>query len=80
MAVAAVNKDPENPHTISLPLSGNTQVILYTINGESKDSYNDVDHDGVRTEKMDLGLHARSIDITLEPHSVNLIELVPASM
>ena len=80
MAVAAVNKDPENTHTISLPLSGNTQVILYTINGESKDSYNDVDHDGVRTEKMDLGLHARSIDITLEPHSVNLIELVPVSM
>lgn len=78
MAVAAVNKDPDKACSITLPLDGRTQVILYTINGESKDSYNDVDHDGVRTAKTDLGMHEGCIEIALEPHSVNLIEIIPA--
>jgi len=77
MAIAAVNKDPDNACAIVLPLGENTQVILHTINGESKDSYNDVDHDGVRTVITDLGQHEGSIEISLEPHSVNLIELIP---
>jgi len=77
MAVAAVNKDPGNACAIALPLSGRTQVVLYTINGESKDSYNDVDHDGVTTQKHELGQHEECIEIALEPHSVNLIELIP---
>jgi len=77
MAVAAVNKDPDKAQAIKLPLNDKTQVILHTINGESKDSYNDVGHDGVRTTKAELGLHEGSIEIALEPHSVNLIELIP---
>lgn len=77
MAIAAVNKDPENLCTITLPLSERSQVILYTVNGESKDSYNDVDHDGVTTQRYDLGQYENHICITLEPHSVNLIELIP---
>jgi len=78
MAIAAVNKDPENACIISLPLASGMQVILHTVNGENKDSYNDVDHDGVTITKHDLGLHKGSIDIALAPHSVNLIELIPA--
>ena len=77
MAVAAVNKDPENLCTITLPLSECSQVILYTVNGESKDSYNDVGHDGVTTQRYDLGQYENHICIMLEPHSVNLIELIP---
>ena len=77
MAVAAVNKEPDKTHTITLPLGGKTQVILHTINGENKDSYNDVDLDGVRTAKTDLGVHESAAEIALEPHSVNLIELIP---
>jgi len=78
MAIAAVNKDPDQTCSIALQLSGNTKVVLHTINGETKDSYNDVDHDGVLTRTHDLGLHEGSIAITLESHSVNLIELIPA--
>ena len=77
MAIAAVNKDPENLCTITLPLSECSQVILYTVNGESKDSYNDVGHDSVTTQRYDLGQYENHIRITLEPHSVNLIELIP---
>ena len=77
MAIAAVNKEPETAQTIVLPLTGCTQVILYTVNGESKDSYNDVDHDGVTTTVANLGTHENRVEIRLEPHSVNLIELIP---
>lgn len=77
MAIAAVNKEPETVQTIVLPLTGCTQVILHTINGESKDSYNDVDHDGVTTTVANLGTHENRVEIRLEPHSVNLIELIP---
>jgi len=77
MAIAAVNKDPDKACTITLPLNGRVQVIQHTINGESKDSYNDVDHDGVRTVIKDLGQQEDSVEITLEPHSVNLIKLIP---
>lgn len=77
MAIAAINKDPEHAYPIALPLSGKTQVILHTINGESKDSYNDIDCDGVHTVKHDLGMHESRVEIELEPHSVNLIELFP---
>ena len=79
MAVAAVNKDPDKPYTITLPLSGKTQIILRTINGESKDSYNDVNHNGVTTATTDLSTHEGSIEIALAPHSVNLIELNPCA-
>ena len=78
MAIAAVNKEPETAQTIVLPLTGCTQVILYTVNGESKDSYNDVDHDGVTTTVANLGTHENRVEIRLEPHSVNLIELIPS--
>ena len=77
-AIAAVNKDPENSFFITLPLECRMHAVLHTINGESKDSYNDVDHNGVNTVKTDLGLHEGAILITLAPHSVNVIELTPA--
>ena len=79
MAVAAVNKDPDTAHTITLPLDGKTQVVIRTVNGESKDSYNDIGHDGVRTTAADLGTHEGAIEIALAPHSVNVIELTPVN-
>ena len=78
MAVAAVNKDPDKACAITLPLTGSAQVILHTVNGESKDSYNDVGLNGVTTTRTELGVREGSVEITLAPHSVNLIELSPA--
>ena len=77
MAVAAVNKDPDQAHSIILPLAGKTQVTVRTVNGPSKDSYNDVGHEEVRLTEADLGVHEGAIEIALAPHSVNVIELLP---
>ena len=76
VAVAAVNKDAQNPHTISIPLEKPVRVTLLTLNGDSKDAYNDVGHDGVAVVQTDLGLCEGEVQIALEAHSVNIIQMV----
>lgn len=76
VAVAAVNKDAQNPHTISIPLEKPVRVTLLTLNGDSKDAYNDVGHDGVAVVRTDLGLCEGEVQIALEAHSVNIIQMV----
>ena len=75
MAISAVNKSPDQAETISIPLSTPGKITLFTLNGDSKDAYNDVDHQGVQVVETDLGTHADSVTITLEPHSVNVIRI-----
>ena len=74
-AVAACNKDPENAYTLSLNMLGDTvsQMRIHTVNGSSKDSYNDIGHTevGIRTSEW----IPYADEITLEPHSVNVIEI-----
>ena len=75
MAIAAVNKDADNTHTITILLDKPTRVTLLTLNGDSKDAYNDVGHEGVAVTETDLGLCDGAVEITLEAHSVNVIRL-----
>ena len=75
MAISAVNKSPDQAETISIPLATPGKITLFTLNGDSKDAYNDVDHQGVQVVETDLGTHADSVTITLEPHSVNVIRI-----
>ena len=75
MAISAVNKSPDQTETISIPLSTPGKITLFTLNGDSKDAYNDVDHQGVQIVETDLGTHADAVTITLEPHSVNVIRI-----
>ena len=50
-------------------------MTLLTLNGDSKDAYNDVNHDGVTVKSTDLGLHEGTLEISLAPHSVNIIKI-----
>ena len=74
-AVAAVNKDPVRAHELILdslcPMPGKMRV--HTLNGPEPDSYNDIGWSdvGIRTgEWIKYGGK-----VTLEPHSVNVIEI-----
>ena len=75
MAVAAVNKDGEHAHTIAIPLDKPAGVTLLTLNGDSKDAYNDVDYNGVNVKETVLGLCEGAVEIALEAHSVNVIRI-----
>lgn len=76
MALALVNKDPENEQKLSLSIPGNFKTaVLYGISGISKDSYNDVGHTEVNIEKEDLGMFQNGMEITVKPHSVNILQI-----
>ena len=60
---------------ITILLDKPTRVTLLTLNGDSKDAYNDVGHEGVAVTETDLGLCDGAVEITLEAHSVNVIRL-----
>ena len=77
LAVAAVNKEAEAEQTITLSCDDVAgQVKMYTVSGNSTESYNDVDHEEVRIEEFDLGTYENGMQITLRPHSVNVIQIV----
>lgn len=75
LAIAAVNKDAENAHTIRIPLDAPAHVTLLTLNGDSKDAYNDVGHEGVKVTETSLGETSGAVEIALAPHSVNVIRI-----
>ncbi len=74
LAVAAVNKDPETEHTLRIPMTETSQVTVMTLNGDSKDAYNDHGHEGVRVTVTDLGM-VSELELTLPPHSVSVIRI-----
>ena len=76
-AIAAVNKDAKEEQTITLSI-GNLEgnVKIYTVSGSSTESYNDVDHEEVKIEEFELGTYTDGMQITLRPHSVNVIQIV----
>ena len=79
IAVAAVNKKAAETQEIELDFECNgAKVVLYTINGESTDSYNDVDRNEVSIRSAELGEFKKGMKVVLEPHSVNVIQILPA--
>lgn len=74
-AVAAVNKDAGETQTLTLDLPGCGAVTLDYISGNSTESYNDVDHEEVAIEYEELGAYRQGMQITLRPHSVNIIRI-----
>ena len=77
IALAAVNKEAEKEQTITLDISEcKGTVKMYTVSGTSTESYNDVDHEEVFMEEFDLGDYECGMQITLRPHSVNVIQIV----
>ena len=73
-AVALVNKHPDAPQEVTIPLEHPMSARVYTVNGPDKDSYNDADRTEVTTTERSLGL-CSCVSLTLPPHSVTLAEL-----
>lgn len=77
MALAVVNKEPEKEHSFTLALPGNyTEAVLYSISGKTKDSYNDVGRTEVEIQKKELGAFRNGMELTVKPHSVNILQLL----
>ena len=49
-------------------------MTVMTLNGDSKDAYNDHGHEGVRITESCLGVIGE-LEIALPPHSVNIIRV-----
>ena len=73
--ISAVNKDAYGSHSFDLSLlEGQLRVMrIHTVNGPSADSYNDIGRTEVGITTTEWVPFTGSI--TLEPHSVNVIEL-----
>ncbi len=78
IAIAAVNKDPGHSLNLSLDIAGIQGTIKqFYIAGNSTESYNDVQHEEVKILEKDLGIFHKERPITLAPHSVNVIQIIP---
>ena len=76
LTVSAVNKSDASSREVSFVLpEGYSSATVYTLNGPSKDSYNDVGATSVTIRENDCVLRDGAALVTLPPHSVNLIVL-----
>lgn len=80
IAVAVVNKDPEKEQTVTLDLTalsqlskGQMQAVLYTVSGNTTESYNDVDYEEVKIAERQLAFSGNEMDVVFLPHSVNVV-------
>ena len=74
-AVAAVNKDGEKNRSICLDVEAEGSVRIHTLNGDSTEAYNDIDHRGVSVVQTELGIFERGMEVVLPPQSVSVIEI-----
>ena len=49
---------------------------MYTVSGSSTESYNDVNHEEVQIKKTACGMFKKEMELMLEPHSVNIIQIL----
>ena len=69
-----MNKEPEESLTLFLNFhSAKGNVKLFTISGNSTESYNDMGHEEVRIEESEAGAFRMGMEIALKAHSVNVI-------
>lgn len=78
-AIAAINKHQTEAQSISVSLDYSAEVhgnvTMYSVCAEDADSYNDVGRTEVEIKKTELGSYRRGMEILLEPHSVNIIQI-----
>ena len=78
IAVSAVNKHPGESRTLTLTWEGGFSACEYrvlSIQGESTESYNDVDREQVKLEEGAWQSAAGPLTISLPAHSVQVIEM-----
>lgn len=74
-AVAAVNKECEEEHELTLDFEAQGNVKIYYISGDSTEAYNDIEHEGVKIISEELGLFSYGMKINLKPHSLTIIQI-----
>ncbi|MCI2048542.1 MAG: alpha-N-arabinofuranosidase [Lachnospiraceae bacterium] len=81
IAIAAVNKSKTEHIKIDINITNKNEktesrsVLLNYLNGPSADSYNDVGRTEIEIKQKSFGIFKNGMSITLEPHSVNIIEI-----
>ena len=80
IGVSLVNKHPSQTCEIVLHIPHYTAVKMRTVNGKDPDDYNDVDREPItiRENASYFQTDSGELRITLEPHSVNMITLLPS--
>ena len=77
ITVSAVNKHDAETLELKLELSHDDaerkSVTVYTVNGDSKDAYNDIDNEQVGITSCEYAVMGGEITVALAPHSVNQI-------
>ncbi len=76
VSVAVVNKHPEESRTTVIALDNAAEYRVLTVNGPSKDSYNDMEHTDVELKAGEwMTVDGNEIAVTLDAHSVNVIQI-----
>ncbi len=76
IAVAIVNKHVSEAQHIELEFGGlEGPAVLYTLNGPSENSYNDIDNKQVEIVRHNLGQAAGKLSLVIQPHSVNVLQI-----
>ena len=78
IAIAAINKAPSAEHTLSLIPEGKfsgKEYRLLTVNGSSTDAYNDIGLEQVTLSKRCWCPFTNTMQVTLPPHSVSVIQI-----
>ena len=75
LTLCAVNKYDGKSASIEIPFADDSvqDVSVYTLNGPSADSYNDIGREQVCISHEKIPVSKSSVTISLQPHSVNLI-------
>lgn len=75
VALAIVNKHPDEAQEITLDLEAEGEAVLYYIAGSSTESYNDVDREEVHIQREDMGVYTPGMRVSVKPHSVGVIQI-----
>jgi alpha-L-arabinofuranosidase len=79
IAAGLINCHPEDPHLCEIWLPGrmvSQQAVLYTINGATLSSFNDIDHpNDIQISAQPYSFSGDKLQIELSPHSVNVLQL-----
>ncbi|TCN21201.1 alpha-L-arabinofuranosidase C-terminal domain-containing protein [Mesobacillus foraminis] len=77
LRIALVNRHPDRVETVSIQFDSSIQyssAVFYSVIGDSKDAYNDIGKERVRTIEQPLKLDMQSnLEVEILPHSVNVL-------
>lgn len=75
MAVAVVNKSPNQSIDLALHLGASGEAVFHYISGSSVDAYNDIGHEGVSIEHRSLGQYSDGMVLSVDAHTVGVVRI-----